>query len=245
MKYMGSKNRHARFIIPFLMEHHKPEMWFVDCTVGGANLLDKIDPNLAPKRVGLDVHHYLIKMWQAVSKGWLPPTDITEEKYRHIRDNKENYPPELVGYVGFAFSYGGKWWGGYRRDVAGVQHDPELKAWNESEQNRKSFNSLKKQAKLLRGVEFKEMSLFDLNPIEKSTLYIDPPYRGTTKYKHDFDHDRFYDWCRDMRDKGHGVYVSEYNMPDDFTLLWEREVSSSLTKDTGSKRATEKLFTLL
>jgi hypothetical protein len=33
-------------------------------------------------------------------------------------------------------------------------------------------------------------------------------------------------------------------MPDDFICVWQKEQVSSLAKDTGSKRAIEKLFTL-
>jgi hypothetical protein len=33
-------------------------------------------------------------------------------------------------------------------------------------------------------------------------------------------------------------------MPEDFTCVWGKEQVSSLTQDTGSKVATERLFTL-
>jgi hypothetical protein len=38
--------------------------------------------------------------------------------------------------------------------------------------------------------------------------------------------------------------VSEYQMPNDFICVWSKKVNSSLTKDTGSKKGVEKLFTL-
>ena len=70
------------------------------------------------------------------------------------------------------------------------------------------------------------------------------PYKSTTKYKDDFNHDKFYAWCREKRKEGHTIFVSEYWMPEDFKCVWQKEVNSSLTKDTGSKKAVEKLFTL-
>lgn len=230
MKYMGSKARHAKHIIPFLMEHHTTDMWFIDCCVGGANLIDKVDHTLAPKRVGIDVHYYLIKMWQAVANGWLPPQDITEEKYKHIRQHQDAYPPELVGYVGFALSYGGKWWGGWSRDSSGKRNYVD-EAYR---------NALKQFPKLL-GVRFYHKSLFDLELKERCTLYIDPPYANTTKYKHSFDHEKFYDWCREKHHEGHTLYVSEYWMPEDFKCVWEKEVTNGLFKE---KKAIEKLFKL-
>ena len=45
-----------------------------------------------------------------------------------------------------------------------------------------------------------------------------------------------------MASKGHIIFVSEYNAPDDFECVWQKEIVSSLTQDTGSKKAVEKLF---
>ena len=72
MKYMGSKARIASNIAPILMElYHQNECEvFIDCTVGGANLLEAI-PESIP-RYGIDNNEYLIEMWQAVSLGWMP-----------------------------------------------------------------------------------------------------------------------------------------------------------------------------
>ena len=47
-----------------------------------------------------------------------------------------------------------------------------------------------------------------------------------------------------MKNLGHQVFVSEYSMPEDFKCVWQKEIVSSLTQDTGSKKAVEKLFTL-
>ena len=57
-----------------------------------------------------------------------------------------------------------------------------------------------------------------------------------------FNHSEFWQWCRNMASKGHIVFVSEYKAPDDFECVWEKEIVSSLTQDTGSKKAVEKLF---
>lgn len=245
MKYMGSKARHAKELLPIILKEHTPDMWYVEPFVGGANMIDKVDPTVAPKRLGCDVHEYLIGLWQAVSNGWLPEKLITEEKYSHIRANKDE-DKALAGYVGFAMSFGGKWFGGYRRDIAGTKEDPKLKEFNENEQSRKSYESLVKQQKNLLGVHFRNKSVFDIDFTRcgPSTIYCDPPYVGTTKYKDDFDHEKFYTWCRDRHKEGHKVFISEYWMPDDFVCVWSKEVNNSLTKDTGSKKGVEKLFTL-
>lgn len=235
MKYMGSKARHAKELLPIILKEHTPEMWYVEPFVGGANMIDKVDPNVAPKRLGCDVHEYLIAMWQAVSKGWLPPENITEQQYNDIRKNKDKYPKEIVGYVGFALSYSGKWFGGWCRDSAGKRNYVE-----------ESYRNASKQFPSLRGVHFQNKSVFDLDLSRcgKATIYCDPPYAGTTKYKDDFDHEKFYEWCRERKGEHHKIFISEYWMPDDFVCVWEKQVNSSLDKDTGSKKAVERLFTL-
>lgn len=234
MKYMGSKARHAKELLPIILKDHTPDMWYVEPFVGGANMIDKVDPKIAPKRLGCDVHEYLIAMWQAVSKGWVAPVEISENHYNEIRKNKENFPKEIVGYVGFALSYSGKWFGGWCRDGAGKRNYVE-----------ESFKNAEKQFPRLRGVHFQHKSVFeiDFSRCGKATIYCDPPYRDTTKYKDSFDHDRLYDWCEDRAKEGHDVFISEYWMPEDrFECVWQKEVNNSLTKDTGSKKGVEKLF---
>lgn len=239
MKYMGSKARHAKELLPIILANRAEGQWYVEPFVGGANMIDKVDGN----RIGADYNEYLAEMWKAVSTGWLPKELITEDDYQSVKDNKEA-DKALTAYVGFAMSFGGKWFGGYRRDIAGTKDDPTLKALNESEQSRKSYESLLKQQKKLLGVDFRHSSYQDLAIPANSIIYCDPPYKDTTKYKDSFDHEPFYDWCRQKHKEGHQVFVSEYQMPEDFICVWSKEVNSSLTKDTGSKKGVEKLFTL-
>ena len=58
----------------------------------------------------------------------------------------------------------------------------------------------------------------------------DPPYRSTTGYKGTgrFDYDAFYDWCRKMS-KNNIVYVSEYDMPDDFECVWTGNIATNFS----------------
>ena len=229
MKYMGSKSRHAKDLLPIILADRKEGQWYVEPFVGGANVIDKVGGN----RIGADYNEYLVEMWKAVSSGWNPPEFFKEEDYSSIRQNKDQYPKELVAYVGFALSYSGKWFGGWRRDGAGKRNYVK-----------EAYNNACKQFPNLRGVDFRRSSYDELDIPANSIIYCDPPYKGTTKYKDDFDHEPFYEWCRQKRKEGHQVFVSEYWMPDDFICVWSKEVNSSLTKDTGSKKGVEKLFTL-
>ena len=76
-------------------------------------------------------------------------------------------------------------------------------------------------------------------------IYNDSPYKSTTSYGvGNFDHDKFFDWCREQAKKNI-VFVSEYEAPDDFECVWQQEVKSSLSANGvagGSKVSVEKLF---
>lgn len=237
MKYMGSKARHAKEIIPFLMEHHTPDMWYIEPFVGGANMIDKVTADLAPKRFAADANEYLIAMWQDAQKGILDYSYVTPEIYKNVRENKEKYPKGYVGWVAHGCSYNGKWFGGFAGEITtkeGKTRNYQIEA----------ASAIQKQLLSLDGVIFKHKSVFDLSIPSKSTIYCDPPYRDTTKYRDSFDHEKFYKWCREKRNEGHSVFISEYWMPEDFKCVWEKEVNSSLTQETGSKKAVEKLFKL-
>ena len=72
----------------------------------------------------------------------------------------------------------------------------------------------------------------------------DPPYQGTTGYKTGaFDHDKFFDWCREQAKKNI-VFVSEYNAPEDFDCVWQGEIKTnfSSTRKKATHNAVEKLF---
>lgn len=97
----------------------------------------------------------------------------------------------------------------------------------------------------LGGVEFHDGSYEDLNVPPNSILYLDPPYKNTKQYGdcRNFDYDNFYIWCMEMANKGHKVFVSEYQMPSEFTCIWEKEITNSMHQ-TVTKRPVERLFTI-
>lgn len=172
-------------------------------------------------------------MWKSVSNGWLPKDNYTEQDYRYIKENKGDNKT-LTAYFGFALSYSGKWFGGWCRDKQGKRNYVL-----------ESYKNALKQFPKLKDVIFSNKSILDIKPNKKALIYCDIPYKGTTKYKDDFNHEKFYEWCREMKQQGHTIFISEYDMPSDFICVWESNpITSSLTQNTGSKKATEKLFTL-
>ena len=228
MKYMGSKNRIAKYILPIMLKERKPNQYWVEPFVGGGNMIDKVNGN----RIGCDSNPYVIEALISIRDKIddLPKNKIefTEDDYKNLRVS--NYKHK--GYAGFAFSYGAKWMGGWSRSK-----DSKRDYVSES------YRNAILQSPKLQGVILKCCSYNTLKLPKNSLIYADPPYQGTTKYKDSFDHDKFWQWCRGKHNEGHTVFISEYNAPDDFTCLWQKEIVSSLTKDTGSKTGIEKLFT--
>jgi DNA adenine methylase len=227
--YMGSKARHAKEIIPFLMKGHDQSRPYVEPFVGGGNLF-----HLVPAKIkwGNDSNKYAVALLDAIgNKGYQPPAEITKLDYQKIRNLEAFLPPELVGFVGFCCSYGGKFWGGYARHVAGVDN-PDQGA---------KIRNLEKQRPGLKGANFTNLSYQEMSIEDGSTVYCDPPYFGTTKYRSDFDHEAFWLWIRKLSENCR-VFVSEYTAPDWAECVWEKTVYNSLTKDTGGKTGVERLF---
>lgn len=228
MKYMGSKARHAREMLPIILANRNPDQWYVEPFVGGANMIDKVDGN----RIGADSNSDLIILLKAMSLDdyWVPPFKISEEEYRAAKSCNQSV---LRSYIGFGLSYGGKWFGGYRRDKIG-KRDYSLEA----------YKNYMIQAPRLYGVDFRNSDYTELTIPDESIIYCDPPYAGTTKYSTgSFDHNYFWRWCDAKTEDGHKVFVSEYTAPKHWECVWEKKVNNTLTKDTGSKQGVERLFT--
>lgn len=230
MVYMGSKNRIAKELIPIITENLKPNQWYVEPFVGGANMIDKIEH---PYKLGADNNKYLIALLEAVQNGQELPEHITKDEYIAVKTNKDNYPDWYVGFVGFVCSFRAKFFGGYsgyHTTKTGIQRN----------YIKERISNILKQN--LDGIKLVCSSYDALDIPANSIIYCDPPYNGTTKYKDSFDSDAFWQWCRDKAKEGHTVYVSEYNAPEDFKCIWEKQINSNL--GGTSKTATEKLFTI-
>lgn len=230
MVYMGSKNRIAKELIPIITKDLKPNQWYCEPFVGGANMIDKIEH---PYKLGADNNKYLIALLEAVQNGQELPENINKDEYIAVKTNKDNYPDWYVGFVGFVCSFRAKFFGGYSgyyTTKTGIQRN----------YIKERINNILKQN--LDGIKLVCSSYDALDIPANSIIYCDPPYNGTTKYKDSFDSDAFWQWCRDKAKEGHTVYVSEYNAPEDFKCIWEKKINSNL--GGTSKTATEKLFTI-
>lgn len=236
MKYMGSKARFTKDILPIILRDRSDDQYYVEPFAGGMNSICEV----TGLRLANDLHPYLICLWQALTDGWVPPYPISREFYYDVKNDPTSYKPELVGWIGFCCSYSGKWWGGYAGTVT-------TKIGTVRDYQNESLKNIQKQIPKMQGCEFENVSYSELAIPPQSIVYCDPPYRNTTGYNNDFNHDEFYDWLRTLKSLGHTIFVSEYDMPDDFEVVWEKNVKSSLSangKVGGSKKSIERLFTI-
>ena len=231
MKYMGSKNRIAKEILPIMLKERGQRTW-VEPFVGGANVIDKVQGN----RIGNDNQEYVIALYKALQNGYIPPKEVTSDFFFEVENNKDKYPKELVGYLGTQLTFGCEWWGSFRRDNTGKRN-----------YGVEAYNNVMKQQPNLIGIEFVCGDYRDLEIPSNSLIYCDPPYRGVRKYVGNvkFDSDVFWEVCRNWSKQGHIVFVSEYEAPTDFECVWSKEISASANNSikTGQGlKAVEKLF---
>ena len=230
MKYVGSKKKHAVSILKQIQRYRASNQWWVEPFVGGGNCISEVGGN----RLGSDVFEPTIMGLRAIrdSPHLLPKNkaEFTEDDYLKTKKDPQH---ELHGYVGFALSYGGKWFGGWCRDAASKRDYVE-----------ESYKNAQKQSPKLQGVVLKTCDYSCLDIPTSSIIYCDIPYKGTEQYRDVFDHKRFWKWAREKANQGHRIFVSEYEAPTDFKCIWEKKVNSSLDKNTGRKKAVERLFML-
>jgi len=224
MRYMGSKARYTKHIVPILMNGHDQSNWYIEPFMGGGNMLSNVP---AKHKWGNDTAEYAVALLEAVANGWEPPEKLTQDEYYDIKGSPDKYDACIVGFACFTCSFGSKPWGGYA-------HKENYAAG--------SSKNLVKQRPGLIGTKFTRMSYLDLEIPDGSTVYCDPPYASTTGYGGEFCHEKFWQWAFVLSSRCR-VFVSEYTAPDEWRCIWEKTVSKYVTKKYDKyDKATEKLF---
>jgi len=235
MKYMGSKARFAKELLPIILLDRKQNQCYVEPFVGGCNMIDKVNGN----RIGADNNKYLIALWKGLQSNRELRMEISKELYSEARteyNNKTNimFDDFELGWIGFMGGFNGRFYGG---GYSGIHKNRNYVA----EQIRNTL----KQKELIKDVVFYNCNYYDLKIPDNSIIYCDIPYKGTKEYdtSNYFNHDVFWDWCRKISTTGHSVFISEYNAPDDFITIWEKKINVSIRPDKTLQQ-TEKLFVL-
>ena len=206
---------------------------WIEPFLGGGNTIDKVPSRFT--RVGYDVNeHTVMAMIDIRDNVDKLPTEVSEEYYKSLRGTP---PASITSWTRFVCSFSGKFGNGYARDSKGRNYA------------REALDNAEKQSPNLQGVEILHDS-FENTSFNNSLIYCDPPYKGTTKYKTDnFDYDKFYSWCVGQSKLGNLVYISEYDMPQEydnhlFECVWQGEIKTNFASNRkqATHNAVEKLF---
>ena len=233
MKYMGSKKRIAKFILPIMLaeaEKNRLTTW-VEPFVGGANMIDKVPDTF--ERVGYDLNEHVIHALIDIrDNADSLPDEVSEEYFRSLIDTPAK---SITSWVRCACAYSGRFGNGYARQGKNPRYKKTIA--------QEGKNNALKQSPKIQNVQFICDSYENLD-FENCLIYCDPPYEGTTSYKTGaFDHTKFWNWCRKMSEKNL-VFVSEYKAPDDFECIWQGEVKTNFASNRkeATHKAVEKLF---
>lgn len=85
MKYMGSKSKIAKYIVPLIQNEidDKKIDTYIEPFCGGCNIIDSIHCN---NRIASDKQKYLIALFQNIDKLEELPEFVTKEHYSEVRD---------------------------------------------------------------------------------------------------------------------------------------------------------------
>lgn len=233
MKYLGSKSRIVKEILPILLADRNDGQYFVEPFCGGCNVTAEVSGN----RIANDYNAYLIAMFEGLVSGAAYPEKISRELYNDVREcfrsGSDKYSLGFIGWAGFMASYNGRFFdGGYSGAVVTAKG-------NTRDYVAEQIKNTMAQIPKLRGVDFRTGDYKSLQIPDESIIYCDPPYKGTIGYTVGLDWGEFWQWCRERVYDGHKVYISEYQAPDDFIQIWEKPLRNNMNPD---KKATEKLF---
>jgi len=242
MVYIGSKNRLSKDIIKFIEPYYNDKVNYYEPFVGGANMIDKIPKNVFKNIIGNDFNKYLIallnymKTDNEIEYEFIEKEDWYNNYLYPFREGKLDgkYKDWYIGYIGFTKTFSSKFMKGYcgkNKDLKDIQRGPH--------------NNILKQRENIKHIKFIYGDYKDMIIENNSVVYLDPPYSNTIKYEVDIFHEEFYEWCRNLvNNKNCIVFVSEYNMPEDFECIFEKEYKQTLSANGKTTKAVEKLFIL-
>ena len=241
MVYMGSKAKYAKYIVPILQQviDNNEVDTYIECFVGGANIIDKIK---CENKYGYDRSDTLIALLSLAAENF---DKVLKDGTRELWDMgkeyvKNNVKPEDmtladIGAMEFFASYCN---GGFPRGYAK----------NTSTRNyyKEAYSNMEKQAPNLKDITFKCQNYWELEDVENAVIYLDPPYQNTKSYGYanqpKMDYEHFWNWVRDLSKKNY-VFISEQSAPEDFEIVWEQEVKRTTNKENNFK-AIERLYRL-
>lgn len=239
MKYIGSKNRVAKDIVPILQNciNGNNIKNYVEPFAGGFNVIDKI---VCDNRLGNDIDCLPIDLIETAKDipnffETLPKPYPTKEHYYDVRDNADKYNKGYRAAVLLFASYNARVYGGCYGAFANTKEGNIRNYFNEAKKN------FIKQLPNLKNIKTSCGDYTSVIIPNDSMVYCDPPYSSGIGYSTTFNTEEFWEWVR-KQSMNNYVLVSEYNAPDDFISIWSAEIKTHMN-NRGKLKKTEKLFT--
>lgn len=230
MRYVGSKGKHVKQLLPIIQKYLKPDVWYIEPFGGGANIFSEVKHSLKWYNDLNPEPGYLLERL-ADDPMYLPPKQVSEQLYKAAKENPELVDPADYAFMAYCCSFGGKKWGGYARslDAKGNLRDMVLE----------QYNAVLTQKHGLYSAKFTYESYLDLDIPDNSVVYCDPPYEATLGYGSTFNHTEYWKWVYNLS-KRCIVLCSEYESPVGFTRVWSKPVKNNV--GFTRKEKTESLF---
>jgi DNA adenine methylase len=235
MIYLGGKHYAGKAIAAELRKAYTPGAPYYEPFVGGGHVLYRVAEFIDGPMYVSDLSSDLMILWRAVAAGYEPPTELSREEWAALKIAE---PSPLRSAAGFGLSFSGKWFGGY-----GAANRPS-NAQFPCRALARSFDQ--RRAAFARAV-LACCSYSAYSPEPGALVYCDPPYKDTTTFVNvePFDHAAFWRWAEASSLAGARVFVSEYQAPDGWNPVLEKQIDSKIKAmaNKATAKGTEKLFT--
>ena len=177
MKYMGSKSRIVKDILPLMLDYDYNNFYDVFC--GSCSVIQEVPKHF--NRIANDKNRFLISMWKFLVETKLEfPMRISKDSYSRWRfiyngqKGKDNYEISsdnaMIGWFGFMGSYNGRFFdGGYSG------HNVKIKDGKCRDYIGENIKHTLNQVSKLDGVKFTCCDYMNLSILPNSIIYCDPP----------------------------------------------------------------------
>lgn len=241
--YMGNKSRLLERLHTTIHQLVLPEFdSFVDLFCGGGSV--GYSMACAGKKVIMnDLDTGLISLHRMLKEhperlGLFSQIEPSKEEFNILKNGQSDYDT-FFKYI-YSFSTNGKayLWGEERLNTPKEELNRQRSEPRERIRHLEDITLI--YSRYNADVSFTNEDYAEVEIPDNAVVYADPPYSGTSDYAVGaFDHERFYDWCRQCPNI---VLISEYEMPDDFFLIEEWDLASQGGGNKNTKIARERLY---